>query len=614
MKTCYYDLLGVNSDASDSELKKAYRKKALLHHPDKNRDNIEDATEAFAQIRVAYEVLSDPQERAWYDSHKDQILNDSTVYDDNVENAANVDSELTGVTTEELLRFFDAGMYSRIDDSPAGLYQIAGKIFAKLASDEVKCGKRLNIQMFSDYLDDTFESDITLDSYKKSMDRHKNSNLLFPMFGYSETSFQDLKLFYKKWGSFSTVKTFSWKDEYMYSRNYDRRTKREINKRNEKLRNQARSEYNKTVKRFVTFIKRFDKRMKEGIRKEEEEKKKHVQDALKKQINKDKLNDRATRTKDFELQDWQAIDHDRLEEMEDFYTNENGRKKTFSGAQENLKDSCEEILIYECFVCNKNFKSEKQLQNHTNTKLHKKMLRQLKYEMKQESIALGLDNISDIEDYISAPESDFNDISNERDEGTFDRESSAVSEKYAYENINEELRKVEEVLKAISTSSSDDETDMNNDNYSDSIEIEYSIDDELEDKNGKITATTSKAESKEDYEDKNELAALLESLMNEKNDDWESMSNSATKKTKNKNKGKTKKSLSKNNQSNSQKSDSVTKNDKDLIAEKYDCSTCGVLFESRNQLFAHIKAENHAAFVPNSRNSKATKLKNKKKS
>lgn len=273
MKTCYYDLLGVNSDASDSELKKAYRKKALLHHPDKNRDNIEDATEAFAQIRVAYEVLSDPQERAWYDSHKDQILNDSTVYDDNVENATNVDSELTGVTTEELLRFFDAGMYSRIDNSPAGLYQIAGKIFAKLASDEVKCGKRLNTQMFSDYLDDTFESDITLDSYKKSMDKHKNSNLLFPMFGYSETSFQDLKLFYKKWGSFSTVKTFSWKDEYMYSRNYDRRTKREINKRNEKLRNQARSEYNKTVKRFVTFIKRFDKRMKEGIRKEEEEKK-----------------------------------------------------------------------------------------------------------------------------------------------------------------------------------------------------------------------------------------------------------------------------------------------------------------------------------------------------
>lgn len=74
MKTCYYELLGVETHASDLELKKAYRKKALQYHPDKNPDNVEEATQKFAVIRAAYEVLSDPQERAWYDSHKEQIL------------------------------------------------------------------------------------------------------------------------------------------------------------------------------------------------------------------------------------------------------------------------------------------------------------------------------------------------------------------------------------------------------------------------------------------------------------------------------------------------------------------------------------------------------------
>ena len=52
-------------DVSESELKKAYRRLALQYHPDKNPDNIEECTRIFNDIQQAYEVLSDPQERAW---------------------------------------------------------------------------------------------------------------------------------------------------------------------------------------------------------------------------------------------------------------------------------------------------------------------------------------------------------------------------------------------------------------------------------------------------------------------------------------------------------------------------------------------------------------------
>ncbi len=63
---CHYEVLGVPRDVSDSDLKKAYRRLALKHHPDKNPDNIEECTRLFNTIQQAYEVLSDPQERAWY--------------------------------------------------------------------------------------------------------------------------------------------------------------------------------------------------------------------------------------------------------------------------------------------------------------------------------------------------------------------------------------------------------------------------------------------------------------------------------------------------------------------------------------------------------------------
>lgn len=339
-KTDYYDLLGVERTATDDDLKKAYRRKALELHPDRNYGNVEETTRLFAEVQTAYEVLADPQERAWYDSHRDVLLRGDQAGGPGEEYSYNI-RMTTAVEVQQLMLRFNGRM--EFSDASSGFYGGLHDIFGKLAKEEdIAC-------QWED-----------LDS------------LDYPDFGHKEDNYKDVvRPFYAAWTGFATKKSFSWKDEYRLSDAPDRRIRRLMEKENKKLREEAVQEYNDSVRSLVAFVRKRDPRV-QNNQKSEAERQKVLRDAAAAQAA------RSRAKRDAELRNTLSD----LTAVPDWA--QSREKDEHEGGFSSESDV--EEHEYDCVVCDKTFKSQAQYKAHEKSKKHVKMLKQLRREMRDEDV------------------------------------------------------------------------------------------------------------------------------------------------------------------------------------------------------------------------------------
>ncbi|KAF3928616.1 hypothetical protein AA313_de0204630 [Arthrobotrys entomopaga] len=346
MKQDFYTLLGVDRDADQDEIKKAYRRKALELHPDKNVNDVEAATKLFSEVQAAYEVLSDPQERAWYDSHKEQILREDDDGDESIAAAAR--AENVTVTTAELLKQFAlfSSKMDMQDTNPKGFYATASKIFETIAREEETAASRAN-----------------------------EDPLFYPAFGNSKSDYQnDVRPFYAIWTGFSTMKSFAWEDKYRYRDAPDRRVKRLMEKENRKLRETAIREFNDTVKQFVLFIRKRDPRYLPNFQ-TEEERNAAAREASKSQSQRARM-ENAAKLANYTEAEWSKT------------------KDVWEGDEtdEEDEDEVEPTVEFECVACNKTFKTEQQMEMHEKSKKHIKMVQTIKRQMRKDGVALDLES------------------------------------------------------------------------------------------------------------------------------------------------------------------------------------------------------------------------------
>jgi DnaJ family protein A protein 5 len=346
---------GVHLSNTRHRLKKAYRKKALELHPDRNHGDTERTTALFAEIQTAYEVLSDEQERAWYDSHEGDILRGGSgegATEDHYQ------GNMRMTTSNDLTRMMGK-FRSNVDfsDSPNGFFGYVRDTFQQLAKEEYA----------ADY------EDINIPDY--------------PTFGHKDDTHDDVvREFYSAWNGFATVKSFAWMDQYRLSDAPDRRTRRLMEKENQKFRDDGRRELNEAVRTLVAFVRKRDPRYTPNTQ-SADEKAKAQRDARRAQAARARAAQMAKLEEEAQaLPSWATARHESDEEDE---------------TEEEIEED-----IFECVACNKTFKSEAQWDAHERSKKHQKAIQSLKRKMQKDNAHLDLDKDAINSDVITAADDD----------------------------------------------------------------------------------------------------------------------------------------------------------------------------------------------------------------
>ncbi|KAJ2707329.1 hypothetical protein FB645_000840 [Coemansia sp. IMI 203386] len=407
-KTCYYELLGVARNATDSDLKKAYRKQALIWHPDKNHGNTEETTRVFAEIKEAYETLSDAQERAWYDNHREQILRGDDFLaaaaaaasggGSNQSQSANVNY----ASTDFLMRFFSVSSFRGYDDTPTGFYTVYRELFARLRDEELdvydpETDHQIDYLQNLDFGDSftVFDEDA---SYANNTQRSKKSN------GTGTT----LRDFYNYWTTFSSRKSFGWFDRFRLSDAENRQIRRLMEKENKVLREKAKREFTEAVQNLAAWLKKRDPRYKRYV--EMQQKLKNEREELRKRRLAEQRVSAMEDASAYVRQAWEEVDYTTFldEHFEHSEDDDSDDDRSGSGSADQLSvndfdddddngsahssrdvgagsaDDLDPENQLACIVCDKTFKTMAQKDNHDQSKKHQKAVRELRREMVRE--------------------------------------------------------------------------------------------------------------------------------------------------------------------------------------------------------------------------------------
>lgn len=320
---CYYELLKVTPEATDEDLRKAYRRLALLHHPDKNPGRIHEATQQFARIQAAYAVLSDPQERAWYDRNREKLLKRKTTQNSSNNSRGQV---RRGPTVEDLMPLFGLTLQ---DD----LKGVLSKAFTAIFEFEPE-------------------------------------TVTWPSPKLYNTSAEYPSAFYDSWLFFVTSRDDFLPypfDDPSINRLHRRHLEREYNKNLEA----ARKEYGECVRRLVAFARKRDDRYRRWL----EARQQHAKEE-KKFIKTKGKTPSNNQSNGFVEQEWcKHLEPDEealLEKLRQLDLSDSDKEEQKEATEEHKCDR--ELEVSYCVPCKKYFKSVKQWHNHERSRKHKEAI------------------------------------------------------------------------------------------------------------------------------------------------------------------------------------------------------------------------------------------------
>uniref|UniRef100_A0A8C5L526 DnaJ homolog subfamily C member 21 n=1 Tax=Jaculus jaculus TaxID=51337 RepID=A0A8C5L526_JACJA len=328
---CHYEALGVRRDASEEELKKAYRKLALKWHPDKNLDNAAEAAEQFKLIQAAYDVLSDPQERI-------------VIY----------------LFPKTCLSFYLKLLPGN------GFYTVYRNVFEMIAKEELECLLEEDAEDFPTFGDSQSDYDL----------------VVHPFYAYWQ-SFCTQKNFAWKEEYDTRQASNRWEKRAMEKENKKIRDK--ARKENNELVRQLVAFIRKRDRRVQAHRKLVEEQNAEKARKAEERRRQQKLEQAKLVEEYREQSWMTVADLEKELREMEARYEKEFGDGSD--ENEGEEQELKDGKDGKDSDEAEDSELYDdlyCPACDKSFKTEKAMRNHEKSKKHREMVALLKQQLEEE--------------------------------------------------------------------------------------------------------------------------------------------------------------------------------------------------------------------------------------